>query len=139
MDRYAAGTPGTCLGHAADPRGLRGQKALATWADNYPSAKEYWEVIRQEISILYTRFYAAVFFGIVLIYQLQDHFPVVLMLALSFWVPQIALNAKQGSTLVFSLEYIRWSSMLRLVFPCYIYGCVAAAVGSRAVARTTFA
>lgn len=48
-----------------------------------------WESMRRELSMLYSRFYACLLGGILVIYQMQKYPDVLIFAAYSFWVPQV--------------------------------------------------
>ena len=64
---------------------------LLVWKAQRPEAfSGSWETMRREISLLYSRFYVAVFAGLVLLYQFQSRFDVLLFGFLGFWVQLLA-------------------------------------------------
>jgi hypothetical protein len=50
--------------------------------------------MRRELSMLYSRFYAFLLGGIVVIYQMQKYPEILIFLGYSFWVPQIYHSAR---------------------------------------------
>lgn len=48
--------------------------------------------MRRELSILYSRFYGSLLFGLIILYRLQKYMRVFVFALYSFWVPQIFLS-----------------------------------------------
>jgi len=79
--------------------------------------------LRQEWAMIHMRFYAILFLTLVLLYALQEHADVLVLIAHSYWVPQIFTNAVRESREPFHKHYIYGMSATRLFIPLYLYGC----------------
>lgn len=95
------------------------------WKMRHPLAfNQGWERMRQELSVIYARFYAAVLIGLFVMYKLQAYALVIALLSYSFWIPQIIKNAySQNACRALSLRYIAGATGFRLFFPLYLFGC----------------
>lgn len=97
---------------------------LLIWKARRPSGfSEGWEAMRRELSMLYSRFYGSLLFGILLFYQLQSHLRFFLFALYSFWVPQIVLNVVEDHRRPLLPVYILGTSITRLAIPLYFWGC----------------
>ncbi|KAJ3025186.1 hypothetical protein HDV00_000278, partial [Rhizophlyctis rosea] len=81
----------------------------------------------EALGTIYTRFYAYVFVGLFIFYQLASKFTF-LILAMqfvihSFWVPQIISNVKRNFRKAYDKHYLFGISLTRLLIPLYFYGC----------------
>eukprot|EP00180_Rhodochaete_pulchella_P004449 Plantae.Rhodophyta-Rhodochaete_pulchella.ctg8447.p1 GENE.Plantae.Rhodophyta-Rhodochaete_pulchella.ctg8447~~Plantae.Rhodophyta-Rhodochaete_pulchella.ctg8447.p1 ORF type:complete len:548 (+),score=77.69 Plantae.Rhodophyta-Rhodochaete_pulchella.ctg8447:206-1645(+) len=97
---------------------------LMIWKARRPSGfSEGWEAMRRELSMLYSRFYGSLLFGIVIVYQLQTHFRLFIFALYSFWVPQILLSAIEDHRRPLHPVYIVGMSATRLAIPLYFWSC----------------
>lgn len=92
-------------------------------ARNPRAFQEGWDVMRQALSSFYTRFYASLLIGVVLIYNLRSNPAALILLMYSFWVPQILWSAIQGHRSPMLMTYVFGMSATRLVFPLYLLAC----------------
>eukprot|EP00818_Percolomonas_sp_WS_P010408 CAMPEP_0117441696 /NCGR_PEP_ID=MMETSP0759-20121206/3766_1 /TAXON_ID=63605 /ORGANISM="Percolomonas cosmopolitus, Strain WS" /LENGTH=635 /DNA_ID=CAMNT_0005233555 /DNA_START=1264 /DNA_END=3171 /DNA_ORIENTATION=- len=79
--------------------------------------------LRRQASALYTKYYGALFLGIIIIYQFGFVFKYVLMLLYSFWVPQIILNFQKNVPKALHPVYVFGTGITRLIIPLYFFGC----------------
>jgi len=97
---------------------------LIIWKARRPAAfNEGWEVMRRELSLLYSRFYGSLLLGVVLLYHMQNHLHAFMLLFYSFWVPQIASNVINDHRRPLHLAYLLGTSLTRLAIPCYFLAC----------------
>lgn len=97
---------------------------LLIWKARRPSGfSEGWEAMRRELSMLYSRFYGSLLFGIFLLYQMRNHLRFFVFALYSFWVPQIILNAMEDHRRPLLPVYIIGTSVTRLAIPLYFWGC----------------
>ncbi|XP_015695347.2 transmembrane E3 ubiquitin-protein ligase FLY2-like [Oryza brachyantha] len=97
---------------------------LAIWKASRPlSSGEGWEVMRRELSVLYSRFYGILLGGILLMYELHNFLRPLLFLMYSFWVPQIVTNVIRDTRKPLHPQYILGMTITRLAIPLYIFGC----------------
>lgn len=82
-----------------------------------------WEVVRREVSQLYTQFYGALLIGMLIIYQSLEHLDFIVMLLQAYWVPQILRDAWYGSRSCLKTSFIWGISLSRLLLPLYLWGC----------------
>ena len=61
---------------------------LLVWRAQRGNSLDPWDT-RRELSILYTRFYGVLLFGVLLAYQLQGLMHILVFAFYSFWIPQI--------------------------------------------------
>jgi hypothetical protein len=92
---------------------------LLIWKARRPSGfSEGWEAMRRELSMLYSRFYGSLLFGIVLLYQMQNHLRYFMFALYSFWLPQIILSIVEDNRKPLHPVYIAGMSLTRLLIPC---------------------
>uniref|UniRef100_A0A0E0Q8P0 RING-type E3 ubiquitin transferase n=1 Tax=Oryza rufipogon TaxID=4529 RepID=A0A0E0Q8P0_ORYRU len=97
---------------------------LAIWKASRPlNSGEGWEVMRRELSVLYSRFYGILLGGILLMYELHNFLRPLLFLMYSFWVPQIVTNVIRDTRKPLHPQYILGMTITRLAIPLYIFGC----------------
>lgn len=97
---------------------------LLIWKARRPSGfSEGWDAMRRELSMLYSRFYGSLLFGIFLLYQLQNHWRFFIFALYSFWVPQIVFSAYEDHRRPLHLVYIVGMSVTRLAIPLYFWSC----------------
>ncbi|XP_061355581.1 transmembrane E3 ubiquitin-protein ligase FLY2-like [Gastrolobium bilobum] len=97
---------------------------LAIWKANRPSSNgEGWEIMRRELSVLYSRFYGILLGGILLMYEFHNYLRPILLLVYSFWIPQIITNVVRDSRKPLHPHYILGITVTRLAIPLYIFGC----------------
>ncbi|KAE9616883.1 putative transcription factor C2H2 family [Lupinus albus] len=97
---------------------------LAIWRANRPlNNGEGWETMRRELSVLYSRFYGVLLGGILLMYEFHYYLRPILLLAYSFWIPQIITNVVRDSRKPLHPHYIIGMTVTRLAVPLYIFGC----------------
>eukprot|EP00930_Biecheleria_cincta_P085007 TRINITY_DN74427_c0_g1_i1.p1 TRINITY_DN74427_c0_g1~~TRINITY_DN74427_c0_g1_i1.p1 ORF type:complete len:528 (+),score=74.33 TRINITY_DN74427_c0_g1_i1:205-1584(+) len=82
-----------------------------------------WEVVRREVSQLYTQFYGALLIGMMIIYQSLNHLDLIVMLLQAYWVPQILRDAWYGCRSSLKTSFISGISISRLLLPLYLWGC----------------
>mmetsp|Transcript_44547 Transcript_44547/g.121366 ORF Transcript_44547/g.121366 Transcript_44547/m.121366 type:complete len:413 (+) Transcript_44547:252-1490(+) len=80
------------------------------------------EQMRHEFAILHARFYAILIICLPTIWFLFAYVNYIVLLAYSYWVPQIVTNAMQETRQPFHKIYLYGISCTRLVIPLYIYG-----------------
>lgn len=78
--------------------------------------------LRQEFALLHLRFYGVLFVTLIAVYVLQAYFNYIVLLAYSYWVPQIVTNAVREVRQPFHRLYLFGMSATRLVIPLYVYG-----------------
>ena len=80
------------------------------------------EQLRRQVAVLHIRFYTALFFAFLLLFQVGDKYrvPYVLMLY-SFWLPQIVNNIITEARTPLHTYYIYGMSLTRLVAPLYLF------------------
>ncbi|KAF8669511.1 hypothetical protein HU200_051314 [Digitaria exilis] len=97
---------------------------LAIWKASRPlNSGEGWEIMRRELSVLYSRFYGILLGGILLMYELHNFLRPLLLLMYSFWVPQIVTNVIKDTRKPLHPQYILGMTVTRLAIPLYIFGC----------------
>lgn len=79
--------------------------------------------LRQEWALIHLKFYFGLFVTLVTIYILRHYFDFLIVLAYSFWLPQIGLNMLKGHRKPLHFIYVYGMSVSRLMIPIYIYGC----------------
>lgn len=84
---------------------------------------EGWIVMRRELTVLYTRFYGCMLLGVLILYNGWNYMDVLIIVAYSFWVPQIIHNAHQECRKPLLVQYLLGNSAMRLLLPMYVYGC----------------
>ena len=82
-----------------------------------------WLELRTDISAVYSRFYAAFMFGLLLMYWTANKFIWFLAFLNSYWIPQIIRNAYYNQRQALKPSYVVLTSYLRLVIPLYALGC----------------
>mmetsp|Transcript_10498 Transcript_10498/g.21125 ORF Transcript_10498/g.21125 Transcript_10498/m.21125 type:complete len:696 (-) Transcript_10498:1246-3333(-) len=97
---------------------------LMIWKARRPAGfSEGWDAMRRELSMLYSRFYGSLLFGIVLLYQMQSRFHYFVYALYSFWVPQIVLSVVGDHRRPLHPVYIIGMSATRLLIPMYFWSC----------------
>ncbi|KAK4784005.1 hypothetical protein SAY86_018373 [Trapa natans] len=97
---------------------------LAIWKANRPMNNgEGWEMMRRELSLLYSRFYGILLGGILLMYEFHNYIRSILFLLYSFWIPQIITNVVRDSRKPLHPHYILGMTVTRLAIPSYVFGC----------------
>lgn len=97
---------------------------LAIWKASRPiSSGEGWEIMRRELSVLYSRFYGILLGGILLMYELHNFLRPILFVMYSFWIPQIVTNVIRDTRKPLHPHYILGMTLTRLAIPLYIFGC----------------
>merc|ERR1712085_56536 len=82
-----------------------------------------WESVRRELSRLYSRFYAVLVIGLVLVCNnLADLDSIVLAFQV-YWVPQILHDAWQGTKSAICTPFLIGISITRTLTPLYLWGC----------------
>ena len=79
--------------------------------------------LRQEWALIHLRFYAVLFLVLAAMYTFQSNSDALVLVAYSYWVPQIVTNAMRDVREPFSRAYLYGMSLSRLVVPFYLYGC----------------
>ena len=82
-----------------------------------------WLELRTDISAVYSRFYAAFIFGLLLMYWTANKFIWFLVFINSYWIPQILRNAYYNQRQALKPSYVVATSYLRLAIPLYVLGC----------------
>ncbi|ONK74903.1 uncharacterized protein A4U43_C03F11300 [Asparagus officinalis] len=97
---------------------------LAIWKANRPiSSGEGWEIMRRELSVLYSRFYGILLGGILLMYEMHNFLRPILFIMYCFWIPQIILNVIKDTRKPLHPHYILGMTVTRLAIPLYVFGC----------------
>ncbi|KDO22722.1 hypothetical protein SPRG_22291 [Saprolegnia parasitica CBS 223.65] len=97
---------------------------LVIWKARRPqNFTQGWLLMRRELTTLYSRFYISLLTGLCLIYYAWHYLNVLVLLAFSFWVPQIVHNAHREVRNPFDWVYMLGMSVSRLFLPLYFYGC----------------
>ncbi|CAA0808652.1 RING/U-box superfamily protein [Striga hermonthica] len=96
---------------------------LAIWKANRPPNEENWDTTRRELSALYSRFYAILLGGIIIMYEFHKFFRFILLLLHSFWIPQICINVVRNSRKALHPYYILGITITRAAIPLYVFGC----------------
>jgi hypothetical protein len=97
---------------------------ILVWKATHPDAfNNGWDRLKEELRMLYSRFYAALAAVLCSIYMLPSVLPVLFVVLYSFWLPQIVLNAVQDSRKTFLRPYVVVVTLSRLFFPLYLYAC----------------
>uniref|UniRef100_A0A6A7G5N7 RING-type E3 ubiquitin transferase n=1 Tax=Hirondellea gigas TaxID=1518452 RepID=A0A6A7G5N7_9CRUS len=94
---------------------------LITKARNPDQFQGDWDAVRRELGSLYLKFYFLLFLGFVALYIGEVRF--VVPIFYSFWIPQIVHNVSADVTRGFTTEFIIVSTIVKMVFPGYFYGC----------------
>jgi len=81
--------------------------------------------MRRELTMLYTRFYLPLFFGLFLMYHFWHWREYLVFFAYSFWLPQFGVNAMEGTRKSFDKTYLIGMSFCRLSLPLFLWGCLA--------------
>lgn len=79
--------------------------------------------LRQEWALVHLRFYAVLFFSLVLLFFFQSYIDFLVLVAYSYWIPQIVTNCIREVRRPFHRTYLNGISIARLVIPLYLYGC----------------
>eukprot|EP01025_Chloroclados_australasicus_P064017 TRINITY_DN849_c0_g1_i1.p1 TRINITY_DN849_c0_g1~~TRINITY_DN849_c0_g1_i1.p1 ORF type:complete len:617 (-),score=27.18 TRINITY_DN849_c0_g1_i1:841-2691(-) len=95
---------------------------LMIWKARRGSAADSWQ-LRNELSMLYARFYGALLGGVVLSYALKSYQHWMLMGLYSFWIPQIVYSAYNDTRQPLQPTYVVGMTLTRLVLPMYVYAC----------------
>ena len=95
---------------------------VQAWRARNPQSQGWFE-LRADLSAVYSRFYAAFIFGLLLMYWTADKFIVFLLVMNSYWIPQIVRNAYLNQRQVMEPSFIIATSYLRLIIPLYAFGC----------------
>ncbi|XVF66807.1 hypothetical protein PTKIN_Ptkin10aG0067400 [Pterospermum kingtungense] len=97
---------------------------LAIWKASRPMNNgEGWEIMRRELSVLYSRFYGILLGGILVMYEFHNFLRPILLLLYSFWIPQIITNVIRDPRKPLHPHYILGMTITRLAIPLYIFGC----------------
>ncbi|GFP86403.1 transmembrane E3 ubiquitin-protein ligase 1 [Phtheirospermum japonicum] len=96
---------------------------LAIWKANRPANGENWDTMRRELSALYSRFYAILLGGILIMYEFHKFLRFILLLLHSFWIPQICINVIRDSRKPLHPHYILGMTITRIAIPLYVFGC----------------
>ncbi|KAJ8908513.1 hypothetical protein NDN08_005221 [Rhodosorus marinus] len=97
---------------------------LMIWKARRPSGfSGGWDAMRRELSILYSRFYGSLLFGLIMLYRLQKYMRVFVFALYSFWVPQIFLSIIEDHRRPLHPLYIVGMSATRLAIPLYFLCC----------------
>ncbi|KAL6529611.1 Transmembrane E3 ubiquitin-protein ligase fly2 [Orobanche gracilis] len=96
---------------------------LAIWKANRPLNGENWDSTRRELSALYSRFYAVLLGGILIMYEFHKLLRFILLLLHSFWIPQICINIARDSRKPLHPHYILGMTITRIAIPLYVFGC----------------
>ena len=82
-----------------------------------------WYEAQADIGTIYGRFYGLLLCGIILVYELKDHYWFLTFVFYSFWIPQIVRNAVHAHRRPLKPLFIVGMSVCRLILPLYFYGC----------------
>lgn len=97
---------------------------LAIWKASRPlNNGEGWEIMRRELSVLYSRFYGILLGGILVVYELHAFLRPILFVMYSFWIPQIITNVIRDTRKPLHPHYILGMTVTRLAIPLYLFGC----------------
>ncbi|KAK4743393.1 hypothetical protein SAY87_001394 [Trapa incisa] len=97
---------------------------LVIWKASRPMNNgEGWEMMRRELSLLYSRFYGTLLGGVLLIYEFHKYIKPILFLLYSFWIPQIITNVVRDARKPLHPHYILGMTVTRLAIPFYVFGC----------------
>lgn len=97
---------------------------LAIWKARRPlNSGEGWEIMRRELSVLYSRFYGVLLGGILIMYEFHSMLPYILFCFYSFWIPQIVTNVVRDTRKPLHVHYILGITITRLAIPLYTFGC----------------
>eukprot|EP01135_Chromosphaera_perkinsii_P004990 Nk52_evm34s307 gene=Nk52_evmTU34s307 len=104
--------------------GIEMQYILLIWrAKNPTTGTGGWEHVRTQLTLLYSRVYYVLIMGVCIMFRFRDSMAFVLMVAYSFWVPQIISNAYTETRNTLDRLYVYGMSLSRLALPLYFYGC----------------
>jgi len=95
---------------------------IAAWRARTPDITN-WIELRVNLGAVYSRFYAGFISGLFAMYWLSDRFIIFLLLANSYWVPQIVRNAYHNHRQALKPWYVVTTSFMRLSAPLYVLGC----------------
>lgn len=79
--------------------------------------------LRRYLSVIHTRFFIALFVAMMIVNMFYDKPFLLVFMFYSFWIPQIALNAFQGTRQPFLPSYAAGITLTRLFIPLYVFGC----------------
>ena len=97
---------------------------LSIYKARFPNLfNDGWVAMRRELSVLYSKFYFALIFGVFVIYQLQSFSKFLVLIGMSFWIPQIITNAIRNCKRPFTNSFIFGMSFSRMFLPLYYFGC----------------
>eukprot|EP00928_Gymnodinium_smaydae_P027709 TRINITY_DN21333_c0_g1_i1.p1 TRINITY_DN21333_c0_g1~~TRINITY_DN21333_c0_g1_i1.p1 ORF type:complete len:530 (-),score=52.31 TRINITY_DN21333_c0_g1_i1:79-1668(-) len=97
---------------------------LAIWRHTQSEVlSQGWDVVRRELSWMYSRFYGALALGLVLIYNNLRHLHFIVLMFQAYWVPQIVRDAWQGSRNSLSPSFVVGISVTRALHVLYLWGC----------------
>ena len=89
---------------------------IAAWRARTPDITN-WIELRVNLGAVYSRFYAGFISGLFAMYWLSDRFIIFLLLANSYWVPQIVHNAYHNHRQALKPWYVVTTSFMRLSAP----------------------
>ena len=95
---------------------------VAAWRVRRPDITS-WVELRVQLGAIYSRFYAAFIVGLFIMFWLSDRFFLFILLANSYWLPQIWRIAYHNHRQALKPSYVVATSCARVVAPLYALGC----------------
>lgn len=97
---------------------------LAVWRSRRREAfGQGWEVVRRELTWLYSRFYGLLVVGLVMIYNFLPHLALIALCFQLYWVPQIVHDVRHGTRNALHPAFIVGIAVTRSLLPMYLWGC----------------
>mmetsp|Transcript_7369 Transcript_7369/g.20620 ORF Transcript_7369/g.20620 Transcript_7369/m.20620 type:complete len:508 (-) Transcript_7369:108-1631(-) len=103
---------------------LEARYLLTIWRQRRHEAfTQGWDVVRRELSWLYSRFYGVLIIGLIVIYKNLEHLDTIVLIFQAYWVPQILHDVWQGSRSAVRPAFVCIISITRTLFMLYLWGC----------------
>mmetsp|Transcript_20243 Transcript_20243/g.40988 ORF Transcript_20243/g.40988 Transcript_20243/m.40988 type:complete len:515 (-) Transcript_20243:159-1703(-) len=103
---------------------LEARYLLTIWRQRRHEAfTQGWDVVRRELSWLYSRFYGVLILGLIVIYNNLEHLDTIVLVFQAYWVPQILHDAWQGSRSAVRPAFFCEISLTRTLLMLYLWGC----------------
>jgi len=103
---------------------LEARYLLTIWRQRRHEAfSQGWDVVRHELSWLYSRFYGVLIVGLIVIYNNLQHLDSIVLAFQAYWLPQILHDAWQGSRSAIRPAFFFGISATRTLLILYLWGC----------------
>lgn len=105
---------------------LEARYLLTIWRQRQPDIfNQGWDVVRRELSWLYSRFYGVLVVGLVLLYHNLDRLDSIVVAFQAYWLPQILHDAWHGCKTSVCPVFVCGISITRTLLVLYLWGCPA--------------